>query len=269
MHPRVSLHQFPFIGESTSAFIGHCRAAGIPGATLITSKVMEAGGLEETQRALAAGGTRCTSLNHLFAAFPNLDEDGGEAAKQLLQAIDAAASLGADNVYMLTGGRGSLSWEDAADRFSALIAPCVAAARDKNVRLLVETSTAYYADINIAHTLDDTIALADVAGIELCVELHACWFEGGLKEKFARAIPKTGLVQVSDYVPGDRGPPCRAVPGDGMVPLARLIGDILDAGYTGFFDLELVGPRIVAEGIRPATQRAAERLSEILAKLGA
>jgi sugar phosphate isomerase/epimerase len=82
-------------------------------------------------------------------------------------------------------------------------------------------------------------------------------------------MPMTGLVQASDYVLGDRTAPCRAVPGDGTIPLERLLGDILDAGYTGVFDLELVGPRIETEGNRAATLRAAERLSEILYRLGA
>jgi sugar phosphate isomerase/epimerase len=76
-------------------------------------------------------------------------------------------------------------------------------------------------------------------------------------------------VQASDYVPGDRTAPCRAVPGDGMIPLAHLLGELLEAGYQGVFDLELLGPRIQEEGPAAATKRAAEKLSEILTRLGA
>jgi sugar phosphate isomerase/epimerase len=79
----------------------------------------------------------------------------------------------------------------------------------------------------------------------------------------------TGLVQVSDYVLGDRSTPCRAVPGDGVVPLDCIIGDVLEAGYEGVFDIELVGPRIVAEGAYAATERAALNVSDILTRLGA
>ena len=59
------------------------------------------------------------------------------------------------------------------------------------------------------------------------------------------------------------------VPGDGAIPLERLLGELLEAGYTGVFDLELVGPRIESEGNRAASRRAAERISEILTRLGA
>jgi sugar phosphate isomerase/epimerase len=172
-------------------------------------------------------------------------------------------------MYLVSGGRGRMSWEQAADRFAALIAPCLPVAAEKGIRLTVETASPFNVDIHMAHTLDDTIHLAEIAGIGVCLELQACWFEGGLKEKFARCMPNTALVQISDYVAGDRTAPCRAVIGDGMVPVERLLGDVLEAGYEGVFDLELLGPRIVAEGPREATKRAAENLSDILVKLGA
>lgn len=122
---------------------------------------------------------------------------------------------------------------------------------------------------HMAHTLEDTITLADIAGIGVCIDIHPCWFEGGLRRRFNRAASILGLVQVSDYVLGDKAAPCRAVPGDGAIPLERILGDLLEEGYRGVFDLELLGPRIESEGARAATKRAAENLSGILAKLGA
>lgn len=82
-------------------------------------------------------------------------------------------------------------------------------------------------------------------------------------------MPLAGLVQVSDYVLGDRTTPCRAVPGDGVIPLEAILRDVLDLGYAGLFDLELVGPRIEAEGAAVACQRAATYLSDMLYRLGA
>ena len=269
MHPRVCLHQVAFVNESTASFVEHCRSIGVGHMTLVTPLLMQPGGVEEARQALQFGGTRATTVNHPFATFPNLEEDSGEAAAKLAEAIDIAATLNAPNIYLLSGGRGSLGWEEAADRFAALIAPCLSRAREKGVNLLVETASAFNVDIHIAHTLDDTIRLAEIAGIGVCIELHACWYESGLAEKFRRVMPNTGLVQVSDYVLGDRTAPCRAVPGDGAIPLTRLLGDILEAGYAGVFDLELLGPRIEAEGNRAATKRGAENLSEILHRLGA
>jgi hydroxypyruvate isomerase len=256
VHPRVGLHQVAFLDESTPAFLDHCCRIGVQHTTLVTASLMRAGGLNEAQQALAVGAPHVESVNHQFAVYPDLDND-------------RAAALGAGSVYLQTGGRGHLTWEHAAERFAALIAPCTAAAASRGIRVLVENASSFNADIHIAHTLADTIALAELAGIGLCIEWHACWMEAGLKTLLRQAIPRTGLVQVSDYVLGDRTAPCRAVPGDGVIPLDRILGDVLEAGYEGVFDIELVGPRIVAEGARAATQRAAQRVSEILTRLGA
>jgi sugar phosphate isomerase/epimerase len=236
--------------------------------TLVSLFLTRPGAMDEAQQALSQGGPRVATVNHPFATFPNLQDDTGEALPKLLQAIDIAASLGARSIYLVTGGRGALSWEQAAERFAALILPGRAAAAERGVTLLVENASAFNIDIHMAHTLADTITLAEIAGIGVCIDLQPCWGEAGLAQLFRRAMPITGLVQVSDYVLGDRTAPCRAVPGDGAIPLERLIGQLLDAGYKGLFDLELVGPRIQAEGARAASTRAAERLSEILTRLG-
>jgi sugar phosphate isomerase/epimerase len=269
VHPRVGLHQVAFLDESTTAFVEHCRGIGVQNTTLVTPVVMRPGGVEEAARALVDNGIRVESVNHQFALYPDLEHDTGEAAEKLVEAIDIATALGAKSVYLQTGARGSLSWEHAAERFAALIAPCRKTAAEAGVSLLVENASPFTADIHMVHTLADAVALAELAGIGVCIEWHACWLEGGLKDTLRHAIPITGLVQVSDYVLGDRASPCRAVPGDGVIPLDRIIGDVLEAGYAGVFDIELVGPRIQAEGARAATERAARKVSEILTRLGA
>lgn len=269
MHPRVSLHQVAFLKHATTEFVDFCRAQGIGRMTLVTPRLFEPGGIDEAEAALAAGGPRATTVNHLFAVHPDLPDDNGTAADGLIRAIEATRRLGGSQIYLISGGRGRLDWEAAAARFTDLIAPCLPIAEAAGVRLLVENASAMNVDIHMAHTLPDAIHLAEIAGIGVCIELHACWMEGGLKDHLRRAVPLAGLVQVSDYVLGDRTTPCRAVPGDGAMPLERMLGDLLDLGYSGLFDLELVGPRIEAEGAASASARAADYLSNLLTKLGA
>jgi sugar phosphate isomerase/epimerase len=269
VHPRVSLHQVAFMGERCSSFIEVCRAIGVAEATMVTPLLMAPGGMADTRAALANGGLRVATVNHVFASFPDLERDAGGAAQGLMRAIDIAAELGGRAIYLLTGGRGSLDWEQAAARFAELIAPCRKAAEAGGIRLLVENANMFNADIHIAHTLADVTRLAEIAGVGACLDIHGFWFESGLKEGLRRALPRTGLVQVSDYVLGDQRTPCRAVPGDGVIPHERIIGDILDGGYEGLFDLELVGPRIQNEGAQAASARAADYLSELLTRLGA
>lgn len=269
MHPRVSLHQVAFLDEPTIAFIDHCRATGIENMSLVTTALTQPGAYDDARRAVDAGGPRVTALNHPFAVYPDLDDDAGMATENLSRAIELAESLGAASIYLITGGRGSLSWEQAGERFADLVSPCAERAAAGGVTLLVENASAFNADIHFVHTLTDAITLAELTGVGICLELHACWLEGGLSTLIERAMPRTRLVQVSDYVLGDRWAPCRAVPGDGVIPLQDILTVVLTAGYGGVFDLELVGPRIAAEGAREATSRGAQYLSDLLTRLGA
>lgn len=271
MHPRISLHQVAFINQpsqirATTEFIEHCHAIGVENATLVSPLLDTPEQISEARQAVSDVPVKISAINHVFAS--DLEKDNGEATRQLQRTVETAHALGAKTIYLLTGARGTLDWESAAQRFAELISPCRNTASEKGIHLLVENASGFNADIHIAHTLDDTTLLAKLAGIGICIELHACWFEAGLKQKLSRAMPDTGLVQVSDYVLGDRTAPCRAVPGDGVIPLESIIGDILDLGYEGLFDAELVGPRIEQEGVHAATQRACEQLSEILVKFG-
>jgi len=265
VHPRISLHQVAFIADPTTVFLDFCCSIGVQHCTLAAPCMQT----QQSRSSVKQSPVKVGCINHLFAVHPNLESDDGTAAKKLLDSIEIASELGAPAIYLLTGGRGTLSWDEGAMRFADLLAPCRDAARNAGIRLLVENSSALNADIHMAHTLPDATRLAQIAGIGICAELHACWTEADLHGNLARAMPLTALVQVSDYVLGDRSTPCRAVPGDGSIPLEAILRDVLDLGYSGLFDLELVGPRIAAEGAREACARAAHYLSDLLDKLGA
>lgn len=214
-----------------------------------------------------------------LAAARTIVEDGGYEVETITQSpmsgaelstmIDTAASLGARSIYGLTGGRGDLTWEEAADSFSRAIAPYGEQGRSAGIAVAIENASPLYADMHLGTSLRDTVAVAESAGIGVVIDIFGCWAESGLRETIERAVPRCPLVQVSDYVFGDRSLPARAVPGDGGIPLRRIIDWILSAGYEGAFDLELIGPRIEQEGRVEAARRAADNVSEILVSLGA
>jgi sugar phosphate isomerase/epimerase len=272
MHARLSVHSVCFPGAGLRELAGYWRELGAHRVSLVSNLLMEEG-LTAVQEALRAGDHRLESITHPFllpGRHLEQREDSWRAARDTLtRLIQDAKSLGARSIYMLTGGHGSLTWEEAAEVYRAAIAPCVVQAKAAGVALLVENSAALYADVHIAHTLRDAVTLAELAGIGVCIDLFACWTEAGLQDSIERAMPGCHLVQVCDYVYGDRSLPSRAVPGDGAIPVKRIVQWMLQAGYTGTFDIELVGPRIGAEGQVKAVRRAAENLGEMLRSLGA
>jgi sugar phosphate isomerase/epimerase len=270
MHERVSIDSLCFPGATLTDMASYWRELEPRCISFMTGLLPDDLALPRT--IIADGGYTFAGMGHLFLWGHQLDEEGAiwdEERALLSRAIDAAAALGAPTVYMLTGGHGALTWEEAAERFSAGIAPCVAQAEAAGVRLAIETTSPLYADAHLTHTLRDTVLLAEMAGVGVSIDLYACWTEAGLKETIERAAPRCYFFQASDYVYGDRSLPSRAVPGDGAVPLRRVLDWLLSAGYDGAVDLELIGPRIDAEGHVEATRRAADNVGKILVELGA
>ena len=272
MHERISIHPVCFSDISFHDLVGYWRKLGARRVDLISSYLRDEG-LSAVHAAVKDGGFQVETINHVFLPYgrywePN-EDSWREPRERLSRLIEAAQALNARSIYMLTGGHGSLTWEEAAECFRAAIAPCVAQAKAVGVRLLVENASPLYADIHLAHSLRDAVTLAELSDVGVCMDFFAAWTEAGLRDSIIRAMPRCHLVQVCDYVYGDRSLPSRAVPGDGAIPVKRLIGWILDAGYTGAFDLELPGPRIEREGSLAAVRRAADVIGVILESLGA
>ena len=269
MHQRLSIHSICFPGAGLSELAGYWRELDVHRVSLVSHQLFEEG-LSAAREALAASDCALESITHPFLPGRHLErsEQSWRAARDSLsRLIESARKLGARSIYMLTGGHGSLSWEEAADVFGTAIAPCVTQARDAGIALMVENSAAAYADVHIAHTLRDAVTLAELSGVGVCIDLFACWTEAGLRESIGRAMPGCRLIQVSDYVYGDRSLPARAVPGDGAIPIRQILEWTLEAGYAGAFDIELIGPRIDAEGRLAAVRRAAQVVGEMLEEL--
>jgi sugar phosphate isomerase/epimerase len=269
VHERVSVNGLCFFGSPLSEVAEAWRELQ-PRRVSFTSLLID-GDVSPAASVVNEGGYAVETISHPFV-WGHLDagDDAlSQAADRLSWTLDAATKLGARSVYVVSGGRGSLTWEEAAERFSRAIAPCVSKAQDTGIALLTESASQLRADMHIAHSLRDTVTLAEMAGIGVCIDVYNCWTEAGLRESIERAMPRCHLIQIGDYVYGDLSTPGRAVPGDGHIPLRRILDWALSAGYCDGFDLELIGPRIDSEGPLEATRRAAHNVGELLESLGA
>ena len=191
-------------------------------------------------------------------------------ADLLARAVDTAADVGAGFVYFCSGPPGDATrWEDAADALGERLAPIVARAQAAGVGLALENALSIRTDHSFVFTLRDTATVARRLGISVCADLYCCWLEPDLAATLAANVDLLALVQVSDRASASVVQPDRRVPGDGDLPLDRLIGDVLAAGYRGLFDLELLGPHIEAEGAGDAVRRGVAWVGDALDRLAA
>ncbi len=225
---------------------------------------LNAQGWDPWMKAVKAGDFDVVYLNYGIGAAVTDDSGWKRDEATLLRMVDAAADLGAQCIYFSPGPPGAVRWEEAVDRLGHHLSPVIAAAGDRGVAIGLENTVSSRPELGFLHSVRDAMTAARQIGVGVCVDLYGCWVEPGLSETLRDNVELVHLVQVSDFVVGTLVQPNRWVPGDGDLPLERLINDVLDAGYEGVLDLELLGPAIAAEGPRSALARGTSWMTETL-----
>jgi sugar phosphate isomerase/epimerase len=254
VHPRVSLNSICSMTQSFEEDLALWDELGVDHVGLITPK-FEAFGWDEGRQAVFDRRLRISSMSCY--------------KHELAHAIEFTASLDTHSLYFVPGSGGSLLWEEAAERFCQEMAPFVARAEALDVTLAVEPTNPLRTDVSFVHTVRDAVHLARMAGMSVVVDFYSAWYERDLETTIRDNIDIVSLVQMGDYELGTFDIPNRSAIGDGDIPVERLMGLMLDAGYEGVFDLEILGPRIEAEGYRAPIARSLERASAMLDRLGA
>ena len=120
-----------------------------------------------------------------------------------------------------------------------------AIAERAGVVLAFENNHALRMDLGFIHQLHDALDLVEKVGsprLRVCAELNNAWIERFLYPDLARRSGLIGIVQVNDFAAGTLTTPQRVPPGDGIIPLRRILGALASGGYSGFLELELIGP---------------------------
>ena len=264
-HPLLSVSQLCTYSWSFAQDLALWDDLGLHQAGLLVNKIDEYGH-ETTVAALKEHSIAATTL--ITSNFNLSAPDSWAATRERINGlVDLAVQVGGCP-YFTPGPGDGRSVAQATAAFVEAVAPCVTYADSHGVRLAIEPTTR--PDRSFIHTLRDGIRVAEAAGVGLVVDIGNCWADDDLPITLRQAGSLIAMVQVCDIVvdaAGAPGPGDRAVPGDGNLAIDAFIEAALAAGYTGAFELELLGPRIETEGYAAATRRAVERMNTLLEKV--
>ena len=253
-HPRISVNSICSMNQSLDADLALWAELGIDNVGLISPK-LEAAGWEVGRQAVIDAGLKVSSMSCY--------------REGIAKSLEFTAAVGAGVLYVPTGCAGSVPWEEAAKTYCEDMAPLVARAKAAGVRLATEPTNPLRSDVSFVHTVRDAVDLARMADVGIVIDFYSAWYERGLDQVVRKNIDLVVLVQICDYKLGTFDMPNRCAIGDGDIPVERLMRMVVDAGYEGPFDLEILGPVIEAEGYRAPIARSIERASEMLERLGA
>jgi len=262
---RFSMSQITTLGWPFERDVEAFASAGAP-AIGIAIRKLEEYGVTRAARRLRAAGLPVSCLTS-SGPFPLGDEQGErEALARTRRHLDAAAELGAECLMVLAGGAGRLSWEEAAERCRPLLETLLPAAERAGVRLALEPTSQLRMDLAFLHSFDEALDFVDQIcspWLGVVLELNNAWIERRLYANIRARTDRIALVQVSDFKVGTMSASTRVVPGDGDIPLRRILGALGTAGYDRWYDIELIGPAIEAEGYESVVPRAIARFREL------
>ncbi len=269
MDPRLSVSQVSTWNWTLDQDLAFFESAGIDRVGLSMHKL---GGLGETgyadlARRLSDAGITVVSLLQV-GAYDLSDPDSWPAQRlEMGQFMDAAIAIRPEVCTITTGTSGGLSWEMAADAFHDVTQGMAAEAEREGLFVCLEPTNPLRADVSFLHTLRDALELGWRCDMGVVMEVTTCWNERNLTGVVEANVRAIGLVHVSDLRLNTRTTPDRLVPGDGDLPLKRIVRHLLDTGYTGTFELELVGPAIEDEGYERAVPRAVQAMVDLFAEI--
>jgi sugar phosphate isomerase/epimerase len=268
---RLSLNQVTVRNLSVAEAVQLCSRYEIPAIGLWREHVAEQG-LAETRAAVRAAGLHVSSLCRGGFFTHEEAERRAAAIADNVAAIEEAAALGADALVLVSGGLvpGSRDLGMARRMIADAIGALVPVAAREGVRLGIEPlHPMFCADRCAISRLGEALDLADQFPAEtvgVVVDSYHVWWDYSVAADIARAAGRIVSYQVCDWVvplPADAllG---RGHLGDGFVDFASLTGLVLDAGYDGYVEVEILNQAIWDA---PADETAAtvrQRFVEVL-----
>jgi sugar phosphate isomerase/epimerase len=259
IHPRLSVNALSSIKWSFEQDLALWQELGVRHVGLLISKIAE----NQESRIAKLKAAAMVPSTLVVGSFALSRPETWDATRTSLNAsLDLVASLKGGSVYLTPGRTTGEPWREVSAVFSEAVAPCVAHARRCGVTLAIEPSLR--TDVSFINTMRDAIDVAERTGLKLIADFGNCWMERDLREVLQRAGRHICLVQICDVRIG--GPGGRVHLGEGDLPLKRLMQEVLDSGYEGLFDLEVLGPTVEEEGYESALRRGVRNASTFLSE---
>ena len=192
-----------------------------------------------------------------------------ESVADAREALQLAAALGTRHLIVYTGARDGHTHNHARRLFAAALEALLPQAAELDVTLTVEPMHADCADDwTFLTDLDEALALVESIGnpyLKLAFDTYHWGHEPQIAERIGANVHHIGIVHLGDAKGTPDSEQNRHRLGDGSVPLARIIKSLREAGYDGYYDVELFGEEIENSDYRQlleGSKRAYERLLE-------
>ena len=222
-------------------------AAEIPAIGVWRRKLADFGE-EKGVELLAESGLR---VSHLQWAGGFTGSDGRsfrESVDDGLEAVRVAADLNAGCLVVFTGGRGGHTHGHARRLFRDALKELGDLAGELHMTLAIEPMhPGCAAEWTFLTSLDNVLELLDELdrpNLKVVFDTYHLCYDGSVLERIPQVVSHIALVQLGDGKTPPNRDQNRSPLGEGELPLKQCCAALREAGYDGFFDVELIGEEI-------------------------
>jgi sugar phosphate isomerase/epimerase len=244
---RFSICQFTTLPASFEEDVAAYRAAGADGIGICELKLVE--GREQEQRAAVKEAglavTTCIPAVPSILPLPLLPgpEDPGERIEAICAGIRRLAAFEPTAIVCLTGPAGPLSGAEARRVVAEGLRAIAAEGERQGVPIALEPMQARFRDDwTLITTMTEALELlaeAEVSGAGVLFDTWHLWNAPRLAEEIALHGKHILGVHVNDWREPTRSWCDRVLPGEGAIDLPAILTALDQAGWRGFYELEV------------------------------
>ncbi|MCA9230049.1 MAG: sugar phosphate isomerase/epimerase [Planctomycetales bacterium] len=218
---------------------------------------------------LAESGLRVTNLMWAGGFTGSDGRSQQESINDAAHAIRLAGAMNAGCLVVYPGGRNNHIFRHAERLLCTAIEKLLGLAEAAEVTLAIEPMhPACATEWTFLTDLEATIALIDsfdTPALKLVFDAYHFGHDPSVISNLGEIVPYTALVQLGDRQKAHGIDHDRCLLGKGLVPLPEILHNLLEAGYSGDFDIELAGEDIELsdyEQLLSCSKQAFDRLLE-------
>ncbi len=205
-------------------------------------------GEEQGVDLLAESGLRVTNLLWAGGFTGSCGKSQQESIRDAAHAIRLAGAMGAGCLVIYSGGRNNHIHRHAMRLLTSAIDNLLELAEGADVTLAIEPMhAACAADWTFLTDLESTIRFIEQFGsphLKLVLDTYHFGHNPTVRQNLAEVVPHTAIVHLGDRCHAHTLDQERCPLGKGTLPLAHLVRELIEAGYEGDFDVELIGQDI-------------------------
>lgn len=183
-------------------------------------------------------------------------------------AIDASRRLGTECLVIVPGFSAHGDYELAMRRAAAALSELCEPAADAGVKLAIEPVHPRHTDF--VNTLGQALELVERVDHDACGIFFDTFQLHETPDLFAEIEASKGRifgVHVADSPAYLRSREDRSIPGEGVLALGKMLRAVIDAGYDGWFDIELMSRELWSSNYEDVLERCARGLTDLLLSL--